>query len=518
MTPETAPSQGSNQQADAEVDGRDRLPQALRRCQEAIERDPDDPAAYRALGNLLQQLRRYEDAIASLDRAIALDASYPQAYSNRGNALLALERFADAIESYDRAIALKPDYAPAYNNRGNALKSLRRFAEAVESYERAIQLLPDRAELYNNRGNAFQELECFERAIESYDVATRIDPTYAAAYSNRGSALKQVKRLDEAMADFDRALLLKPDYAEASWNKALLCLLLGQFSSGWRGYEARKRTRKPVGNRNFSQPLWLGDTDISGKTLLVHWEQGYGDVILFSRYVALCQRAGARVLFAPQKPLRTLMQGLDAHVQIVDLDNDFPLFDFHCPIMSLPLAFQTDLTTVPRGQYIVADNGKIAAWADRLGKKTKPRIGVVWSRTGLPDSGRTIVLERFQRLFHQKFEFVSLQKHLTAAECGRLDCLNVPHPGEALVDFSDTAALSCLMDLVISIDTSVAHLAGALAVPVWVLLPWFPGWLWMLDRDDSPWYPLMRLFRQQAPGDWDGVLQRVQMELQDRFD
>jgi hypothetical protein len=257
----------------------------------------------------------------------------------------------------------------------------------------------------------------------------------------------------------------------------------------------------------------LGETDISGKTILVDWEQGFGDVIQMCRYISLLESVGATVLFLPQKKLRTLMRGLNANPHIVDVETDIPQFDLHCPLLSLPFAFKTDIGSIPRASYLSADEDKVAVWRHRLGRKTKLRIGVVWSGNVLPDKGRSIELERFQRLFNPGLEFISLQKEVTDAERIRLDDAGVLHAGDGFADFSDTAALCVLMDLVISIDTSVAHLAGALGVPVWVLLSWVPGWTWLLDRDDSPWYPSMRLFRQAARGDWNGVLERVKREL-----
>jgi tetratricopeptide (TPR) repeat protein len=503
--------------ADIEHRGTGRLEDALLRCEQDIAQNPNYPAAYSRQGHLLQQLGRYGDAIASFDRAIALNPSAPLAHSSRGNALLALQRYAEALGNYDRAIALKPDDMGAYNNRGTALKNLGQLAEAVDSYKRAIALAPDRAELHNNLGNVLQELEFLEEAVASYNAAIRLNRDYAEAYGNRGVALHQLLRLDEAMSSFNTALLLKPDYPQAIFNRSLLYLHMGQFAAGWRDHEARRRTEIFAEFPNFAKPLWLGEADIEGKTILVVREQGYGDVIQFSRYVHLCKQAGARVLFAPQESLRTLMHGLDAEVQIVDENNDYLRFDFYCPLMSLPLAFKTEMTTIPPPSYISVDEEKIAAWARRLGKKTKPRIGVVWDSTSR-FRWKVIPLEQFRRLFSSRFQFVSLQRHRTEAERARLDRAGVLHPGEALFDFSDTAALCHLMDLVITVDTSVAHLAGALGSPVWVLLPWFADWRWLLDREDSPWYPSMRLFRQHVRGDWDGVLRRVQLELEALFD
>jgi tetratricopeptide (TPR) repeat protein len=524
------------------------LATALRNCEQAIAVKPDYPEAYNARGNVLLRLMRYDEAVASFDKAIELKPDYPQPYNSRGNALQALLRFEEAVESYETAIALKADYAAAYSNRGNALQSLKRFEDAVESYgkaitlnfdygdaynnrgvalkrlerfdealqdfEAAIALLPDRAGLHNNRGNALQELKRFDDAIESYDAAIALNPHYPEAYCNRGVALHELKRFNKAIESFDTALALKPDYPEASYARGLVHLLTGQFDIGWRGYQARmSRRRRPVGNRRWGKPLWLGETDISGKTILVDWEQGFGDVIQVSRYIRLLEHAGARVLFGPQRELQTLMQGLDADAQIVDLDIEIPQFDLHCPLMSLPLAFKTDIGNIPGASYITADEEKVAIWKHRLGRKTKSRVGVVWRGNSIPDKDRSIELEQFQCLFNPPCEFISLQKEVTDTERTRLDRAGVLHAGDAFHDFSDTAALCVLMDLVISIDTSVAHLAGALGIPVWVLLTWVPDWRWLLDRDDSPWYPSMRLFRQKAHGDWKGVLERVELEL-----
>jgi hypothetical protein len=261
----------------------------------------------------------------------------------------------------------------------------------------------------------------------------------------------------------------------------------------------------------------LSDTDISGNTILVDWEQGFGDAIQACRYIRLLEDRGAGVLFAPHKELRTLMRGLNANPQIVDLDTDIPQFDLHCPLMSLPLAFKTDVASIPSAGYLSADDEKAAAWKHRLGRKTKPRIGVVWRGNPIPDKGRSIDFELFQRLFNPRFEFISLQKEVTDAERAVLDRAGVLHAGDAFADFSDTAALCVLMDLVVSVDTSVAHLAGALGIPVWVLLTWVADWRWLLDRDDSPWYPSMRLFRQKAHGDWNSILERVELELKPAF-
>jgi hypothetical protein len=324
-------------------------------------------------------------------------------------------------------------------------------------------------------------------------------------------------RFGDAVESFNKALALKQNYHEAIWNRALAYLQMGDFVLGWRGYEARKSKRQPVGNRHFERPEWLGETNISGRTILIHWEQGIGDVIQFSRYIKVLNDAEATVLFAPQRELQSLMRRLNACVHIVDLDKNYLKFDVHCPLLSLPLAFKTDISTIPSSPYLSVDPEGITRWKERLGKKIRPRVGVVWKGNPIPDSSRSITLERFRRLFDLRVEFISLQKEITDTERAWLDNAGVLHLGSEIADFSDTAALCVLVDLVVSVDTSVAHLAGALGVPVWVLLTAVADWRWLLDREDSPWYPSMRLFRQKTSGDWDSVLGQVERELKSRF-
>ena len=468
-------------------------------------------------GNALQATGRFAEAIGCYDRAISLKPDYMEAYRNRGNALRRLGRLTEAVASYDQAIEVRPTVA-AYTNRGNVLRELKRTEEALESYDRAIALNPHYAEVHNNRGSALQELGRFDEAAASYQRAIALKPEYAEPHSNLGVALTKLRRLDEAMAAFDSAIALKEDYAEAIWNRGLARLLIGQYSSGWRDYEARKRKKVPVGDRTYAQPLWLGDAAICGKTILVHWEQGFGDTIQFSRYVKLLADAGARVLFAPQRPLMRLMETLDPRVQIVDIEEPLPAFDFHCPLMSLPLAFGTEPRTMPDGaRYLHADGAKVSAWREHLGQRVKPLIGVAWSGRAEPDRTRSIDFRQFAALFDERYQFISLQKDVSEEDRSCLASADMVHLGDRLDDFADTAALCSLMDLVITVDTALAHLAGALGTPVWVLLPHVPDWRWMLERSDTPWYATMTLMRQQQLGDWDGTLRQVHVALASRF-
>lgn len=492
-------------------------PDALPRRDEAIAQSPDCAEYYEDRGNSLQTAQSFAEALASYDRAIALKPDFAQAHCHRANALRSLGRLDDAILSYDAAIALKSDYPEAYNNRGNTLRDLKRIEAALESYDAAIALMPRHPALYCNRGNALQELDRFEEAIAAYDRATALKPDYAEAYSNRAVALHNLKRFAEAISNLNSALALRPNYAEARWNRALSYLITGRFDLGWADHEARKIRRQPVGNSAFDKPLWLGQTEVSGKTILVHSEQGFGDTIQFCRYVKLLVDADAKVLFAPQAPVRGLMRSLGA--QLVDAADSDLTFDLHCPLMSLPLAFGTEPSTIPSATNILSvDPDKQRAWAQRLGTKIKPRIGVAWSGSieHKNDLRRSIDLGTFRRIFNDSYDLISLHKELRASDRSAMEDVKLTHFGDELRDFSDTAALCQLMDLVISVDTAVAHLAGTLSKPVWLLLPWVPDWRWMVDGDSSSWYPSMRLFRQSGRGDWNNVLDSVESELASR--
>jgi len=478
---------------------------------------PSDYAQAFRDGNSFQDAARFVEAIACYDRAIHLQPDCVAAYRNRGNALRRLGRLAEALESYDQAIALRPNVA-SYTNRGNVLRELERTEEALESYDRAIALDPRYAEIHNNRGSALQELGRLEEAVESHRRAIALKQGYAEAHNNLGVALTKLKRIEEAIAELNQAIALKGDYHEAIWNRGLAHLLAGQYASGWRDYEARKRRKVPVGNRSFSKPLWLGDAEVEGKTILVHWEQGFGDTIQFSRYVKLLADAGARVLFAPQRPLARLMATLDPRVQIVDLDESLPEFDFHCPLLSLPLALKTGSRAIPcASRYLDFDREKASTWRAALGEKTKPFIGVAWAASPKPDRGRSIEFRTFAALLGDSCRFFSLQKDVSDRDRPLLATADIVHLGDALGDFADTAAACAHMDLVISVDSVLAHVGGALGKPVWVLLPYVPDWRWMLDRSDTPWYPTLTLIRQRQRGDWEGTLRRVRLELASRF-
>lgn len=423
-----------------------------------------------------------------------------------------------AVELIGKAIELNPDNAAFYSNRGNALKELKLLDAAVESYSRAIAIKPDYAEAYSNRGLALAELKQLDAAVESFNKAIAIKPDYAKAYFNRGAALAELKQLNAAVASYDKAIAIKPDYAEAYWNKSLALLLGGDFVNGLELHEWRwKIDTFTYPKRNFPQPRWLGKESIAGKSILLHSEQGFGDTIQFCRYANLVSDLGARVIMEVETSLVGLLKELAGVSDLVVKSSPLPAFDYHCPLSSLPLAFKTDVNCIPSApKYLSADTKKMTHWANRLGEKTKQRVGLVWSGNAehKNDHNRSIILSELIQQLPPDYQYVSLQDKVRDIDKSTLESrANILHFGGDLKDFTDTAALCELMDVVISVDTSVAHLGGALGKPTWVLLPFSPDWRWLLDRDDSPWYPSVKLYRQPSIGDWGSVFAKVKGDL-----
>jgi tetratricopeptide (TPR) repeat protein len=498
-----------------------RYEEALASCDAAVALWPDGDAVFANRGMTLHALKRFDEALASFDRALALRPDNTEALGSRGVTLHALRRFDEALASYDRALALRPDDAEVNVNRGVTLFQLKRFDDALASCDRALALQPDFPEAHSSRGNALSMLKRFDEAMADYDRALVLRPHYAEAHTNLGVTLHALKRFDDALQSHERALAARPDFAEAHYNEGLCRLLIGDFDRGWAEHEWWRETDQlKHAKRNFAQPPWTGSPAIAGKTILLHAEQGFGDTIQFCRYAARIEALGGRVILEVQRPLHDLMQTLPGAARIVSRGDPLPDFDMHCPMLGLPLVFGTGLATIPRETpYLRASAQAVANWSARLPPKTRPRIGLAWS--GRPehnnDQNRSIDLASFlSPLEGVDATLVSLQRDVRAADAivlqGRSDVI---HFGEELKDFSDTAALAANLDLVISVDTSVAHLAGALAKPVWVLLPFIPDWRWLLDRDDSPWYPTARLFRQDDSRRWDSVLARLRAALDD---
>jgi tetratricopeptide (TPR) repeat protein len=491
------------------------LDEALASYDRALTARPDDAQALFNRGVTLHELKRFDLALASYDRALAARPHYDEALSNRGHALGELGRLEDALVSYDRALAVRPDFAEAHSNRGNVLKALRRFDDALASYDTALRLRPDYPAALSNRAVTLQALDRLDEALASCDRALALVADSIEALTNRASILQELRRFDEALASYDRAIAIAPDCAHAQINRAFLILLTGDFAQGWPAYEWRRKLPSWV-ERGFTQPEWSGE-DLAGTRLLLHAEQGFGDTIQFARYAALAATRGADVVLEVQPSLKPLLDGLFG-VEVVAAGRDpLPAFDLHAPLLSLPRLFATTPATIPGGfPYIVAPVARIAAWAPRL-PADGMRIGIAWS--GHPDNTRdherSIPFARLAPLIGiAGTRFVSLQKDVRAADADNFRrCDSVIDLRTELHDFADTAAVIAQLDLVISVDTAVAHLAGAMRKPLWVLLPRVPDFRWLLDRTTSPWYPSARLFRKGQVDTWDAVIASVATEL-----
>ena len=503
-----------------------RLDEALASFDRALAVQPDHAGAHYNRGVALHALERLDEALASYDRALALRPDYAEALANRGVVLQALRRFDEALASYDRALAALPDSAEVHVRRGEVLFELRRFPEALTSCDRALALSPDSPEAHCNRGNALSMLERFDEALASYDRALALRPDYADAYANRGVTLLALKEFDAALRCHERALALQPDFPEAHCNEGFCRLLLGDFERGWAKHPWLWQTKQlKHAKRSFAEPPWTGSEDIAGKTVLLYAEHGLGDTIQFCRYAPGVAARGARVILEVQRPLRDLTCSLVTHsladtLQVVPRGDTLPPFDMQCSLLGLPLACGTRLATIPsEAPYLHPSAPAVADWNARLPPRTRPRIGLAWSGdpTHQNDHNRSIALaDLLPALQGSDATLVSVQREVRPADAAVLQGRNdIVHFGEALQDFSDTAALIANLDLVIAVDTSVAHLAGALAKPVWVLLPFIPDWRWLLDRDDSPWYPTARLFRQDDSRRWDGAVARLGAALHD---
>jgi tetratricopeptide (TPR) repeat protein len=493
-----------------------RTSEALSRFDTAIALRPEHSGAFYNRGNALRDLHRATEAIESYDRVIALQPNHAEAYNNRGSALGDSGRMGEALSSYAQAIALRPRFVEAHNNHGNALLQLARPEEALASYDQAIALKPDHAVAHKNRGTALASMGRFDDAVADFDKAIALQSEYAEAYSDRGAALANLARRHDALASLEQAIALKPDSPEAHFNKGACHLALGDYQSGWAGYEWRWQTRNSAALPDLPAVLWRGDTDIANQTILVHAEQGFGDSLQFCRYVPMLAQNATVVLDVPAS-LARLLSSLDCDVQVVARGDDLPPFDAWIPMLSLPLAFRTTVETIPATvPYLHADPQQTARWRKRLETLSGRKVGLAWAGSPFSPQPAAMAMDRRRSLTLQQFaplaavpglSLISLQKGGAAAQARTPpDGMMLHDWTEELQDFADTAALINALDLVISVDTSVVHLAGALGKPVWVLNRFDQCWRWLTDRTDSPWYPTARLFRQPEAGDWASVI------------
>jgi tetratricopeptide (TPR) repeat protein len=492
--------------------------------QQALDLKPDFPEAYNNLGVVYQKQEKLNPAIECFQKSVEINPAYAEAYHNLGSALYTLKQFAAAEKSYRMALEQNPNYAEAHHNLGLLLHAQGKLDQAAVSYRKTMQLRPADARAYYDMGNIFLDQGNLAEMTHWYQQALAVTPHKAEAYNNLGKMLKDQGSINTAESYFQEAIRLKPNFVDAHFNRSIALLLRGDFIEGWREYEwrFRKRRWKNVYPHRFEQPRWDG-TVFKGKKVLVHCEQGLGDAIQFARYLPMVKARGGTVIFETPKPLMNIFRhfpGVDQLLEISSSEKPAVDFDFYVPLMSLPGIFQTTLDSIPaKVPYIKADPHKQAAWQKKV-DKDHLNVGIVWAGGILhqKDSSRSCSLKDFLPLTHiAGVQLYGLQKGPASQQVAELSGqIQIENYGEAFKDFSDTAGLIANLDLVVSVDTAVAHLAGAMGKPVWVLLPSLPDWRWMLDRVDSPWYPTMRLFRQKDRGCWDEVLQLVAQELSQR--
>ena len=430
-------------------------------------------------------------------------------------------KLADAEGLYKTLLSYFPNQVEILTTLGIVLLQQGRSEAGFQQLKKSLSLNPNQPAALYNMAVELQKLTRLDEALACYDQTLRLNPQDINALINRGNTLKDLKQYQEAIASFERALALQPNIPSAHWNKALTHILLGEYEQGWKEYEWGWQCGERGKPRQYSQPTWLGAEPITGKTILIHPEQGFGDLIQFSRYVPMLEKLGAKVVLEAPASLVELMASLSPTLTVIKEGDALPAFDVVCPVMSLPLALKTTLKTIPANTpYLSVSDSKKQYWQAKLGAKTKPRIGIVWSgsMTNQIDNNlcarRNIPLEQLKPLFELPLEFHVLQKDIRPEDKPTLESLTQLHcHQEELKDFADTAAIIQEVDLVISVCTSVAHLSGALGHQTWVLLPYSADYRWMTNEKDSAWYPSVELFRSEKMGDWLDAVQQVTQQL-----
>ncbi|HEX3382761.1 MAG TPA: tetratricopeptide repeat-containing glycosyltransferase family protein [Paraburkholderia sp.] len=510
-----------------------RLREGVDLLKKALAVNAKQPAVHSNLAYALNALQRHDEGLACAERALVMQPKFADALNNRGNALAALNRPLDALASYERALSLAPELAAGWSNRACVLRDLGRYADALDSCDQALALQPNYPDAWSNRGNVLGDLNQPHEAQRCYQRALELAPGFVDAWNNLGLAQVDLNQREAALSSYERALALNPASVEAHWNQSLCLLQMGRFDTGWREYEWRwERSRIKAGKRAFAQPSWLGDFPLDGKTILLHAEQGLGDTLQFCRYATLVAKLGAKVVLEVPAALLRLLSTLEGVDRLVEAGQPLPPFDCHCPLLSLPLAFSTNETSIPAATpYLFAQSSAVSEWRERIerdhvtdnGASGPLKVGLVWAGENRAqvaelrkiDARRSLAFEQFAPLLDvPNVRFFSVQKGAAAPQLAESACRErVADYTELLHDFADTAALVASLDLLISVDTSTAHLAGALDKPVWILNRFDTCWRWLLERSDTPWYPSARLFRQPAFGDWSSVIDAVRDAL-----
>jgi tetratricopeptide (TPR) repeat protein len=484
----------------------------------ALSQDRTNADLHNEIGGAFGAMSRHDRAAAAFAEATRLRPDFAEAFGNLGTALQRLGRIDEGLGALKRAAAMKP-YSPIVQTQlGAALAKLERHIEAIEAFRAAVAAKPDHAEALGRMGNSLRAVGRHAESLTALREAIRLRPNYPEAHINLGLTYLDQNLATEAVAAFATAIRLKPDYTEAHWNHGLALLMAGDWTHGWTEYEWRRPLRKdPVRRRDAPIPMWDGVADIAGKTVLLHSEQGFGDTIMFVRFAAALAERGGNVVLQARPELKRLCSSVPWVANVISTGDPIPHLDYHVHLMSLPAILGTTPDTIPGSvPYLRSDSALLEQWQARLSEDGAPiRIGIAWGCNPKPLPTRACPLSFWKPLSAVAgAPLYALQKGEPAKEIAQAspDMRLVDHTKD-LNDFADTAAFIANLDVVITVDTSVAHVAGGLGVPVWILLPYVSDWRWMLGREETPWYPTARLFRQREPGDWDGVMKRVATEL-----
>jgi len=527
-----------------------KLNEALKGFQYLIRKYPNSPDLLNSLGTLNLQLGKDINGCEYLEKSLKINSNQPIVSFNLGNSYMNQKKISKAINFFEITIKKAPNYLEAYKKKGEILTNLNNHNEALDCFKKAIKLAPeDKAILnaigvnllelgdannalkyfkkcisidktiaifYNNAGLAEYKINAFQESIDSFNSAIKLSPSIGYFFSNRGLSYQALNKIKFALNDFDKSISIDPSYQDAYWNKSLINLFQGNYREGWRLYEYRWQSFAKKWARTYSKKLWLGDESLKNKIIFIYPEQGHGDFIHCYRYISLLKKMQPKkIILEVTKSFYRLVSSQDREINIIGPNNKIPKFDFYCPIMSLPHAFKTDILTIPnKCPYLFLNEIKTEKEKDNS-KKNKLKIGVCWA--GNPshknNHNRSMSIPDMSKLFSLPFEFHSLQKEVSQESLSILKKFNIIDHHNSLEDFSDTAKLIDKIDIIISVDTVIAHLAGALGKKTFLLLPDKSSFLWMDEREDSPWYPTIKIFRQKILGDWQSPIKKIIKEL-----
>ena len=484
-----------------------------------IEKFPRQPFPYKMLGIVFKQSGKLKEALISMQKSIQLAPQDFECHNNIGITLRELGRLQEAEESFRQVIKLKPNHIFAHNHLGITLQALGKLDEAEESCKQAIKLKPDFLDAHNNLGNIFLKLDKLIEAEKSYRQVIKLNSNYAIGYCNLGVTLKALGKFDEAEKNYKQAIKLKPDFTEAYDALAVVMNLKGDLKSGLKFYEWRLHLKKHIARLPRKKFLWDITKSLKGKKFVAYEEQGLGDIIQFYRFLLLLEKKGADVTFKVKKNLHHLLRSSSSKIQLTTTFPEDDKIDFESPLMSIPYLLNTEIETIPNSvPYLKADSDKVVEWSKRFSSK-KFKVGICWQGSkGKAARGRSFPLTNFRDISKiPNIELINLYKEDDKKKFLDID-FDLTTFGEELDNgedtFIDTAAVMMCCDLIITVDTSIAHLAGALGRPVWIALKYIPDWRWMLNRKDSPWYPTMRLYRQNDFDKWGPVLSTIKKDLE----